>query len=142
MAATDQHDTNQLRMAWDEWRAAMVRARHSRQLTIADVATMIRVSRQSISNWENGVNRPNIVNARRWAAAFDRAVPATVQTLLRTRDSWQSGADAVCGTDAAYIRHQRLKETPCEPCRTAHREYQRVWRARRRAKPAEQQETA
>jgi hypothetical protein len=28
---------------------------------------------------------------------------------------------APCGTDAAYRRHLRRKETPCEPCRAANR---------------------
>jgi hypothetical protein len=30
-----------------------------------------------------------------------------------------------CGTHAAYRRHQRRKEPPCEACRAAEREYRR-----------------
>ncbi|WP_035796387.1 hypothetical protein [Kitasatospora mediocidica] len=30
-----------------------------------------------------------------------------------------------CGTSAAYARHRRHGETPCEPCRLANREAQR-----------------
>lgn len=147
MGAPDQHhndrsDADQRNWSWDEWRTIMARARRSRHLSILDLCRMVGVSRQALSNWENGVHRPNIINAARWAAALDRTVPDAVQILLRTRDTWKPGADATCGTDAGYIRHQRLRETPCGPCREAHREYQRRWRARRRAKLAEQQDTA
>lgn len=32
---------------------------------------------------------------------------------------------AACGTDAGYQQHRRSDESPCEPCREAHRVYQR-----------------
>jgi hypothetical protein len=34
------------------------------------------------------------------------------------------------GTNAAYQRHVRLKEKPCEPCAKWRREYQKEWRLR------------
>ena len=37
-----------------------------------------------------------------------------------------------CGTVAAYRRHQRNGETPCEPCRAAWSEYQRQQYQRRK----------
>lgn len=33
---------------------------------------------------------------------------------------------AVCGTSAGYKKHRRNGEDACEPCRIAHRDYQRV----------------
>ena len=38
-----------------------------------------------------------------------------------------------CGTQAAYKRHQRNGETPCEPCRVAWSAYQRELYAKRKA---------
>lgn len=38
-----------------------------------------------------------------------------------------------CGTDAAYARHRRNGETPCEPCRIAHNVRQADYRRRRSA---------
>jgi hypothetical protein len=37
-----------------------------------------------------------------------------------------------CGTQAAYKRHQRKGEEPCDPCRLAWAEYQRELYQRRR----------
>ena len=39
---------------------------------------------------------------------------------------------ATCGTHAAYVRHLRHKETPCEQCRLAHNQYMRTMRQHRR----------
>lgn len=40
-----------------------------------------------------------------------------------------------CGTHAAFVRHWSLSETPCEPCISAERTYQRErWRNRRAAR--------
>lgn len=30
-----------------------------------------------------------------------------------------------CGTDSGYVRHSRLGEKACQPCRAAHRDYSR-----------------
>lgn len=38
-----------------------------------------------------------------------------------------------CGTTAAYRRHERRGEPPCQPCRDAEAERQRALYARRRA---------
>lgn len=38
-----------------------------------------------------------------------------------------------CGTRAAYRRHLRKKEVPCELCRAAERHYQRAWNIEREA---------
>lgn len=38
------------------------------------------------------------------------------------------------GTTAAYRRHERHGEPPCEECREAHRKFQRDLYARRKAK--------
>lgn len=38
-----------------------------------------------------------------------------------------------CGTVAAYKRHKRHGATPCEPCRQAYNEAQRVMYAKRQA---------
>lgn len=39
-----------------------------------------------------------------------------------------------CGTHAAYKRHQRRQEPPCDACRKAWAEYQReLYRRRRKA---------
>ncbi|WP_280245129.1 hypothetical protein [Nocardia abscessus] len=37
---------------------------------------------------------------------------------------------AVCGTEGGYHRHYRLKESPCDACRTAHAATNRAVRAR------------
>lgn len=43
---------------------------------------------------------------------------------------------ATCGTVAAYKRHVRHGETPCQPCRDAWAAYQRErYKRIRRAKP-------
>lgn len=39
-----------------------------------------------------------------------------------------------CGTSAAYRRHKRAGETPCEPCTVARREYNRRHEAARQAR--------
>ena len=41
------------------------------------------------------------------------------------------------GTSAGYRLHLRLKETPCDACRAAHRERLRVWRANRPSRAVE-----
>lgn len=46
-----------------------------------------------------------------------------------------------CGTRAAYMRHLKAGEQPCEPCREAKNAYQRQWMARRRAEEAERAAT-
>lgn len=38
-----------------------------------------------------------------------------------------------CGTHAAYERHKRNSETPCDACLVGEREYQRARYARRKA---------
>lgn len=43
---------------------------------------------------------------------------------------------APCGTDAAYQRHIRSHETPCDACRCAHRERQYARGAKDRARRA------
>lgn len=48
--------------------------------------------------------------------------------VLRERRQMQAGERAglaPCGTDAAYRRHLRREETPCEPCRRANAERRR-----------------
>lgn len=42
---------------------------------------------------------------------------------------------APCGTVAAFWRHYRRKETPCDPCREAHREWGRRADRRRKGQP-------
>lgn len=49
--------------------------------------------------------------------------------LRRSRGLTQ--ALSPCGTRAAYNRHTRAGETPCEPCTRANREYQARYDARR-----------
>lgn len=47
-----------------------------------------------------------------------------------------------CGTNAAYVRHIKAGEKPCDPCRIAHNTYARSWTstapaaARKKAKDA------
>lgn len=41
---------------------------------------------------------------------------------------------APCGTVAAYRRHQRAQEAPCEACKVAHAEYQRELYAKRKSR--------
>jgi len=44
-----------------------------------------------------------------------------------------------CGTNAAWMRHRRAGEKPCEPCRNANNEYQRQGlSARKRARQGDQ----
>ncbi len=38
------------------------------------------------------------------------------------------------GTVAAYRRHQRAQEAPCEACKVAHAEYQRELYAKRKSR--------
>lgn len=45
-------------------------------------------------------------------------------------------ADKPCGTRAAFRRHMRAGEEPCEPCRLADNEWQREWREKKAAKDA------
>lgn len=40
---------------------------------------------------------------------------------------------AVCGTTGGYYKHKRLAEQPCDPCRTAHSDYQRARHQLRKA---------
>lgn len=42
-----------------------------------------------------------------------------------------------CGTNAAYQRHLRLKETPCDPCAEAARRYKRDYNKRKSAAKAQ-----
>lgn len=44
---------------------------------------------------------------------------------------------APCGTRAAYRRHRRAGETPCEPCRLAAAEHNAAMRAKRSEREAE-----
>ena len=37
-----------------------------------------------------------------------------------------------CGTDAGYKAHKRNKEDACQPCKTAHNQYDKVYEARKR----------
>ena len=39
---------------------------------------------------------------------------------------------APCGTMAAYRRHERAHEQPCQACKAAHAEYQRTLYRRRK----------
>lgn len=39
-----------------------------------------------------------------------------------------STAVAECGTKSGHKRHIRKGEKPCEPCKAAKREYDRLWR--------------
>jgi hypothetical protein len=39
----------------------------------------------------------------------------------------------LCGTCSGYARHIRLRQEPCRPCLDARRNYQREYRARKRA---------
>ena len=39
-----------------------------------------------------------------------------------------------CGTLAAYRRHERAQEAPCEACKAAHAEYQRELYAKRKSR--------
>jgi len=51
------------------------------------------------------------------------------------RDRLRGGPPRVpkpCGTVAAYRRHQRAGEAPCEPCRAAWAAYQRDLYAKRK----------
>jgi WhiB family redox-sensing transcriptional regulator len=41
------------------------------------------------------------------------------------------GGPALCGTYAAYRRHQDRHEEPCEPCQAARAAYMHAYRARR-----------
>ena len=40
-----------------------------------------------------------------------------------------AGIIAPCGTYAAYQRHKKLGETPCQPCKDANAAHQRQWRS-------------
>jgi hypothetical protein len=56
---------------------------------------------------------------------------------------WGKGPNHLepCGTDAAYRRHLRRKETPCEPCRAANRVGTRATSAATREKARRIQST-
>lgn len=41
-----------------------------------------------------------------------------------------------CGTKAGYEQHHKRREPVCDPCRNAHREYMRAYKAARRARAA------
>lgn len=45
----------------------------------------------------------------------------------------------LCGTDAAYGRHRRRGEVPCEPCREAHSEVSSRYRTQKAEREAARQ---
>jgi hypothetical protein len=57
-------------------------------------------------------------------------VPQEVQCAPEIREEKQSARELLpCGTRAAYARHLRAKEKPCQPCRTAESDYRAAKRA-------------
>lgn len=80
-------------------------------------------SRYGVYGGLTGKERAKLAARRRKLAPVPPPAPATGQ------------ATEPCGTPAAYRRHFRRKETPCEACRTADRvaRYDRMDRAKTRA---------
>lgn len=63
-----------------------------------------------------------------------RELTGWVDEPLDSRFGWvERDGLQPCGTRAAYRRHRRHGETPCQPCRDAAAAYKRNFSARRRA---------
>jgi hypothetical protein len=41
-----------------------------------------------------------------------------------------AAVEVVCGTEPGYHKHRRQNTDPCAPCRRAHADYHREWRAK------------
>lgn len=71
-----------------------------------------------------------------WAAPKPEPKPKPVKRVpQRTRKTLTP-----CGTKSAHKRHIYKGEKPCEPCKAAKREYDRMWRAG--ISPSAQEEAA
>lgn len=67
-----------------------------------------------------------LADAERLAAALRNQVKMLMAVPVDHRKP-----ESVCGTHAAYVKHVRLGETPCFPCKVARANYQREYRARK-----------
>lgn len=100
--------------------AEMRAARHAAGMTAASLALRVGVSSTAVIWWEQGRNAPKAYAARRWFTVLGLPVPDNVEELFVTR--------MPCGTRAAYRRHRRRRQMPCQPCVDAARAYDRARR--------------
>lgn len=97
--------------------AEMAAARRAAGLTVPQLAARIGVSQQAVYWWEHGRNAPRPYAARRWFQVLGLPVPDDVEAVFGTKMPH--------GTRAAYRRHRRRGEMPCQACVEAARVYSR-----------------
>ena len=112
-------------------------ARRNAGLSQRQLARLLGVAQNTVSNWELG--RAAIPRDRRGALALRLGIP--VAAVPREVAPGAPGAPRVdaarCGTYAGSVRHVRMREECCEACAEARRVYANARRVLSPRPPAE-----